>query len=67
MDLEQQIKAAQDLIAKREEIERKLAELFGGKAPERKQRVCSRCNQPGHLAKSCSVELQQPGASAASL
>lgn len=60
MDLEQQIKAAQELIAKRKEIDEQLQALFSGGQPARKQRVCSRCNQPGHLEKTCTAEPAQP-------
>lgn len=56
MDLDERITAAKELIAKREEIDAKLAELFGGAAVETKSaRACSKCGQTGHTARHCGV------------
>jgi hypothetical protein len=56
MDLDERITIAKDLIARREEIDRQLAVLFGGaSATPRLVRVCSKCGQSGHAARSCSM------------
>ena len=52
MDIEERINIVKELIAKREEIDRQLAELFGGAAPARKAKVCKRC-QGDHDTRSC--------------
>lgn len=53
MDIDDRITLAKKLIAQREEIDQKLAELFG---VESKPRVCGKCNKPGHTARSCTEE-----------
>jgi len=46
-----------DLIAQRDEIDRRLAELLGRSLPqqERKQKACSRCGQYGHTVRTCAT------------
>jgi len=51
MNIEDRISLAKQLIQKREEIERQLAELFGGGSPRRQK--CSICGSPDHSARSC--------------
>ena len=56
MDLDAQITPAKALIKRREEIDRQLAELFGGALPapsERKERKCKVCGEPGHRSAAC--------------
>lgn len=51
MNIDDRIALAKDLIRKREEIDRQLAELFAGGAPRRQK--CSICGSPDHTARSC--------------
>ena len=53
MDLDERITLAQELIAKREDIDRQLAELFTGAMISKKPRTCKVCGEPGHDARSC--------------
>ena len=54
MDIDERITIAKELIAKREEIDAKLAELFGGATlPAKVERACKRCGQTGHNARNC--------------
>jgi Zinc knuckle len=53
MTIDDKIARAKDLIAKREEIDKELAALFGGKAPARKSIRCSACGEEGHTSKTC--------------
>jgi hypothetical protein len=53
MNIDETIAFTKTLIAKREEIDRQLAELFGGVAPAKKGRACKRCGEPGHDVRSC--------------
>ena len=56
MDFEEKLEFAKDLIAKREIIDRQLAELFGGAAPApRLSRTCSKCGESGHTARTCTT------------
>jgi hypothetical protein len=58
MDLEERISAAKELIARRDEIDRQLGELFGGGESARNKiavRKCGRCGQEGHTARTCAV------------
>ncbi|HTR14638.1 MAG TPA: hypothetical protein VMI72_15650 [Roseiarcus sp.] len=41
------------MIAKREEIDRQLAELFAGMPPAKKTARCKACGELGHIAKTC--------------
>lgn len=53
MNIDSQIARAKELIAQREEIDRQIAELFGG-APTPKRAVrCTACGEVGHNAKGC--------------
>lgn len=51
----ERIRIIKDLIEKRDEIERRLAEIIGGDATVRRANKCSRCGQEGHTAKTCVV------------
>jgi hypothetical protein len=56
MDIEERISIVKDLIAKREEIDRQLAELFGGTIAEsasKTERKCKTCGELGHTARTC--------------
>jgi hypothetical protein len=55
VDLNDRIAAAKDLIAKRDEIDAQLDALLSG-AVERKTKICSKCGQAGHTARTCTVE-----------
>lgn len=62
MDIEEKIDAAKKLINQREEIDLRLAELFGGEMSERKRTACSSCGQTGHNARSCPSSGKANGA-----
>ena len=53
MDIDERIALAKELIAKREEIDRQLADLFGGASPTKKTRTCKLCGASDHDARSC--------------
>jgi hypothetical protein len=59
MDIDERITLAKELIAKREEIDHQLADLFGGVAPAKKTRTCKVCGEAGHDARSC-PQAQKP-------
>jgi hypothetical protein len=58
MSIDEQINHAKELIAKREEIDRQLAELFSGVAPERSAKRCKTCGGLGHIAKTCPTRME---------
>ena len=52
--MEDKLKAARELIARRDEIDQQLAALFGGGEPKtRKAQTCSKCGSPEHNARAC--------------
>jgi hypothetical protein len=53
MNIDERIALAKEMIAKREDIDRQLAELFGGAVPARKARSCKLCGASDHDARSC--------------
>jgi hypothetical protein len=53
MTIDEQISRAKTLIAKREEIDRELNDLFGGAPIVRKALHCAVCGETGHNAKTC--------------
>jgi hypothetical protein len=53
MGLDEKLEAAKGLIAKREDIDRQLLELFGGNAHAKTERACKTCGQTGHSARKC--------------
>jgi hypothetical protein len=53
MAIDDQIALAKELIARREEIDRQLADLFGGASPGKKTRTCKLCGESDHDARSC--------------
>jgi hypothetical protein len=55
MDIDERITIVKDLISKREEIDAKLAELFGGVAHAKSERACGKCGQTGHTSRTCST------------
>jgi len=59
MSIDERIAFAKELIAKREDIDRQLALLFGGAMPEKKTRTCKLCGELGHDARSC-PQAQKP-------
>ena len=62
MELDARIAIVKELIAKREEIDRQLADLFGGGVPAPKiTRACSKCGQLGHTGRSCAFAGQATG------
>ncbi len=54
MDIDGQIARVKELIAKREEIDERLAALFGGASLTKKARRCKICDGEGHNASTCS-------------
>ena len=55
--MEQTLTRLKELITRREAIDAELQQILGGQAPTPKRTLtCSRCNQPGHTARSCSKE-----------
>ena len=58
MDIDERIALAKDLIARREDIDRQLADLFAGIAPLKKAKVCKKC-QGDHDTRSCPVPAAQ--------
>ena len=52
MELDRRIALAKELIAKREEVDRQLSELFTGTAPAKKAKVCKKCGED-HDTRSC--------------
>ena len=62
MNIEDRITRAKELIARREDIDRQLAALFGGVAPSRKVLRCSSCGEEGHNAKTCPKVLARDAA-----
>ena len=57
MTIDDRIVRVKELIARREEIDRQLSDLFGGIAPARKILHCSACGAHGHNAKSCPTNV----------
>ncbi len=53
MTIDEQIARAKELIARREEIDQQLIELFAGGLPTKKASRCTRCGEAGHNAKTC--------------
>ena len=53
MNIDERIALAKELIAKREDIDRQLADLFGGAVPAKKTRSCKLCGASDHDARSC--------------
>ena len=60
MDIDEKIVRVKDLIQRREEIDAKLAGLFGISVKAKKTLRCSKCGEEGHNAKTCSSPQQQP-------
>lgn len=50
------INRVKELLAAREKIDAELAGIFGGAVPTKRTLTCSRCNEQGHTARSCSKE-----------
>ncbi len=61
MTIDEQIIRAKELIAKREEIDQQLAELFAGMAPAKKGVRCKTCGELGHIAKTCPTKIAAVG------
>lgn len=53
MDIDTRIARVKELIARREELDAELAELFGGSLKERRTPKCSNCGEAGHRASNC--------------
>lgn len=52
--IEEKLKAARELIAQRDEIDRQLSILLAGSVPTaRKPQKCGNCNKEGHSARTC--------------
>jgi hypothetical protein len=56
MTIDDQIIRAKELTAKREEIDRQIADLFGGTVVTRKPPRCTVCGESGHNAKGCAAK-----------
>lgn len=54
MTIEDRITIAKELIKKREDIDRQLAELFGGGSVATRKLKCSLCGSDEHNARTCS-------------
>ena len=57
MTIDEQITRAKELIAKREEIDRQLTELFAGMTPAKRTIRCKVCGELGHNVKSCPTKI----------
>jgi len=53
MNINSQIARVKELIAQREEIDRQLADLFGGVPSPKRAVRCTVCGEMGHNAKTC--------------
>ncbi|WP_445219371.1 zinc finger CCHC domain-containing protein [Bradyrhizobium sp. Pa8] len=53
MDIDVKIARVKELIAKREELNAELQELFAGSLKERRAPKCSNCGDAGHRANAC--------------
>ena len=53
MEIDSKIALAKELIARREDIDRQLAELFGDALPTKRARTCKLCGASDHDARSC--------------
>jgi len=56
VELDSTIDRVKQLIAEREKIDAELAAIFGGQMPQKRTVTCSRCNELGHTARSCTKE-----------
>lgn len=59
MTIDDQIAQAKELIARREEIDRQLTELFAGAPVTRKTPRCAVCGEVGHNAKTCPTKANE--------
>lgn len=56
MDIRQKLARATELQGQIDTLSQELASLFGeGEAPEKAQRKCGKCGQPGHQARTCTA------------
>ena len=53
MDIDNQIALAKELMRKWEDIDRQLADLFGGAIPAKRTQACKFCGASDHDARSC--------------
>jgi hypothetical protein len=53
LEIDGKISRAEELIAKREEIDAELNELLGGSTREKRSPKYSICGEPGHRASTC--------------
>jgi hypothetical protein len=57
--IEEKLKAARELIAQRDDIDRQLAILLTGPVPAtRKPQKCGNCGKEGHSARTCTDPQQ---------
>ena len=63
MTIDERISCVKELIAKRENIDRQLTELFSGTLTVKKSVRCSVCGGEGHNAKSCPTKHKHDDAS----
>jgi len=56
--MEETIARVKELLASREKIDAELAGIFGGQAITKRTVTCSRCNEQGHTARSCTKEAE---------
>jgi len=59
-DIDAKITRIKKLIAKREELDAELHELFGGAVHEKRSSKYSRCGEPGHRASTCPSKQYEP-------
>ena len=55
--MEAKLARLKDLIARREEIDAELGQLFGIEKKERKPQACSKCGSTEHTARNCDSKL----------
>ena len=61
MTIDEKLRLAKELISQKEEIDAKLAALFGGEDVRvRKRQACGHCGSPEHNKRACPVAVVNP-------